>query len=91
MREQWKKWVGELENYLGEKITSEHPWEFLDEFIEKFTEPVDLMFATIPEDLFLENGTVIRAPCRIEGVGYIGKNCVIGPFAYLRRSFVLGD
>ncbi len=39
--------------------------------------------------LILEKGAVLKSGSRIDGFAYIGKNCVIGPNAYLRGTVLL--
>lgn len=41
--------------------------------------------------VFISEGTIIKSGTRIEGPAYIGKNCVIGPNAYLRPGTIIAD
>ena len=47
--------------------------------------------AHIHGELFLDEGSVIRAGVYIEGNVYIGKNCDIGPNSYIRGNSYFGD
>ncbi|MFH1780115.1 MAG: bifunctional sugar-1-phosphate nucleotidylyltransferase/acetyltransferase [Candidatus Micrarchaeota archaeon] len=41
--------------------------------------------------VFVGEGSVVKAPCRIEGPVFIGKNCVVGPHAFLRAHAYVED
>ncbi|NUN11704.1 NTP transferase domain-containing protein [Candidatus Micrarchaeota archaeon] len=41
--------------------------------------------------VFIGEGTLVKAPCRIEGPAYIGKNSVIGPHAFIRKNSYIED
>jgi len=41
--------------------------------------------------LALGEGSVVKACTRIEGNVFIGKNCIIGPNAYLRKGTIIAD
>lgn len=47
--------------------------------------------AFIHGELFLDEGSVIKAGVYIEGNVYIGKNCDIGPNSYIRGNTYFGD
>lgn len=47
--------------------------------------------ATIHGEVFLDEGSIIRAGVYIQGPVYIGKNCDIGPNSYIRGNTYLGD
>ena len=47
--------------------------------------------AHIHGEVFLDEGSIIRAGVYIEGNVYIGKNCDIGPNSYIRGNSYLGD
>ncbi len=95
MRDQWKLWKEELSHYLSDGLKSDFPWQYLDEFLEKASKTDRLLKfdheTVILSDIVLSNNSVIKAPSRIEGLGYVGENTVIGPYAYLRGGFLLGD
>ncbi len=46
---------------------------------------------TIHGELFLDEGSIIKAGVYIEGSVYIGKNCDIGPNSYIRGNTYFGD
>jgi len=91
MCEQWIEWKEYLSDFAGFELKSEFPWQYLDELLATNEENFFLLDNFISNDVVLPNKSVIKAPCRIEGIGYIGKDCTIGPYAYLRGGFVLGD
>ncbi len=95
MRDQWKEWKEYLSDFAGFELESEFPWQYLDEIIAKNKDENFLMLDdfddVISEDLLLPNNTIIKAPSRIEGEGFFGANSIIGPFAYLRGGFFIGD
>ena len=41
--------------------------------------------------VIIEKGSVIKNGVRIEGPAYIGKDCVIGPNAFIRKHSCIGD
>ena len=47
--------------------------------------------AHIHGEVFLDEGSIIRAGVYIEGNVYIGKNCDIGPNSYIRGNSYFGD
>lgn len=47
--------------------------------------------AFIHGEIFLDEGSIIRAGVYIEGNVYIGKNCDIGPNSYIRGNTYFGD
>ena len=47
--------------------------------------------AFIHGEVFLDEGSVIKAGVYIEGNEYIGKNCDIGPNSYIRGNTYFGD
>ena len=47
--------------------------------------------AHIHGEIFLDEGSIIRAGVYIEGNVYIGKNCDIGPNSYIRGNSYFGD
>lgn len=47
--------------------------------------------AVIHGEVFLDEGSVIKAGVYIEGNVYIGKNCDIGPNSYIRGNTYFGD
>ena len=47
--------------------------------------------AFIHGEVFLDEGSVIKAGVYIEGNVYIGKNCDIGPNSYIRGNTYFGD
>lgn len=47
--------------------------------------------AFIHGEIFLDEGSVIKAGVYIEGNVYIGKNCDIGPNSYIRGNTYFGD
>ncbi|MBI5065806.1 hypothetical protein HZA97_06215 [Candidatus Woesearchaeota archaeon] len=94
MSEQWKVWKEYLNDFAGFELKSEFPWQYLDELLASDEENFFLLdeFDDVTnEDLVLPNNTLIKAPSRIEGEGFFGENSVIGPFAYLRGGFFIGD
>ena len=47
--------------------------------------------AHIHGEVFLDEGSIIRAGVYIEGNVYIGKNCDVGPNSYIRGNSYFGD
>ena len=47
--------------------------------------------AHVHGEIFLDEGSIIRAGVYIEGNVYIGKDCDIGPNSYIRGNSYLGD
>ncbi len=47
--------------------------------------------AHVHGEIFLDEGSIIRAGVYIEGNVYIGKNCDIGPNSYIRGNSYFGD
>lgn len=47
--------------------------------------------AHIHGEIYLDEGSIIRAGVYIEGNVYIGRNCDIGPNSYIRGNSYLGD
>lgn len=47
--------------------------------------------AKIKGDVFLETGSLVKAGSRLEGPIHVGRDCQIGPNAYLRAYTSLGD
>ena len=43
------------------------------------------------EKVFIDPSTTVKEGVVIEGRVYIGKNCVIGPHAYIRNGTIIGD
>jgi UDP-N-acetylglucosamine diphosphorylase / glucose-1-phosphate thymidylyltransferase / UDP-N-acetylgalactosamine diphosphorylase / glucosamine-1-phosphate N-acetyltransferase / galactosamine-1-phosphate N-acetyltransferase len=46
---------------------------------------------TIKGDVYIGEGSIIKANSYIEGPVYIGKNCEIGPFCHIRPDVVIED
>lgn len=73
------------------------PWELIEvneELIGKLkTEIKGTVEAgsVIHGEVFLDEGSVIKAGVYIEGNVYIGKNCDIGPNSYIRGNTYFGD
>jgi len=71
------------------------PWQFLDaseHLIEKMPERCE----GVVEDSTIKGKVIIEEGARvfnsfIEGPTYIGKNTVVGPFVYIRKSTSIGD
>lgn len=47
--------------------------------------------ATIGENVFLDEGSVVEAGAVIKGPAWIGKNCQIRSGAYIRENVIVGD
>lgn len=85
--------------YLTDKdwIDVGRPWELI-EINEKLLKNVKRELrgvvepgATIHGEVFLDEGSIIKAGVYIEGSVYIGKNCDIGPNSYIRGNTYFGD
>lgn len=73
------------------------PWELI-EINEKLLNNVKTDIkgeiengVTIHGEVFLDEGSIIKAGVYIEGPVYIGKNCDIGPNSYIRGNTYFGD
>ena len=73
------------------------PWELIEvneELIGKLKTEIKGTVeagAVIHGEVFLDEGSVIKAGVYIEGNVYIGKNCDIGPNSYIRGNTYFGD
>lgn len=73
------------------------PWELIEvneELIDKLKTEIKGTVeagAVIHGEVFLDEGSVIKAGVYIEGNVYIGKNCDIGPNSYIRGNTYFGD
>lgn len=73
------------------------PWELIEvneELIGKLKTEIKGTVeagAVIHGEVFLDEGSVIKAGVYIEGNVYIGKNCDIGPNSYIRGNTHFGD
>lgn len=73
------------------------PWELIEvneELIGKLKTEIKGTVeagAVIHGEVFLDEGSVIKAGVYIEGNVYIGKNCYIGPNSYIRGNTYFGD
>lgn len=73
------------------------PWELIEvneELIGKLKTEIKGTVeagAVIHGEVFLDEGSVIKAGVYIEGNVYIGKNCGIGPNSYIRGNTYFGD
>lgn len=73
------------------------PWELIEvneELIGKLKTEIKGTIedgAFIHGEVFLDEGSVIKAGVYIEGNVYIGKNCDIGPNSYIRGNTYFGD
>lgn len=66
---------------------SEKAISFLEEKNLAFVEPNVMLIHKV----ILSEGSIIKSGTRIEGPVYVGKNCIIGPNAYLREGTIIGD
>lgn len=73
------------------------PWELI-EINEKLLNNVKTEIkgeiengVTIHGEVYLDEGSIIKAGVYIEGPVYIGKNCDIGPNSYIRGNTYFGD
>ena len=90
-----KKVIGHKTN--KDWIDVGRPWELIEvneELIGKLKTEIRGKIedgAHIHGEVFLDEGSIIRAGVYIEGNVYIGKNCDIGPNSYIRGNSYLGD
>ena len=73
------------------------PWELIEVNEELISQLKTEIKGTIEDgahihgEIFLDEGSIIRAGVYIEGNVYIGKNCDIGPNSYIRGNSYFGD
>ncbi|MBQ6349648.1 MAG: NTP transferase domain-containing protein [Methanobrevibacter sp.] len=90
-----KKVIGHKTN--KDWIDVGRPWELIEvneELISKLKTEIRGKIeggAHIHGEIFLDEGSIIRAGVYIEGNVYIGKNCDIGPNSYIRGNSYFGD
>ena len=90
-----KKVIGHKTN--KDWIDVGRPWELIEvneELISKMKTEIRGKIeggAHIHGEVFLDEGSIIRAGVYIEGNVYIGKNCDIGPNSYIRGNSYFGD
>ena len=90
-----KKVIGHKTN--KDWIDVGRPWELIEvneELISKLKTEIRGKIeggAHIHGEIFLDEGSIIRAGVCIEGNVYIGKNCDIGPNSYIRGNSYFGD
>lgn len=90
-----KKVIGHITN--KDWIDVGRPWELIEvneELISQLKTEIRGKVeggAHIHGEVFLDEGSVIRAGVYIEGNVYIGKNCDIGPNSYIRGNSYFGD
>ncbi|MFC1522676.1 hypothetical protein ACFL6Y_09730 [Elusimicrobiota bacterium] len=102
MNEIWKACIEEINSYL--KIMdlkaidgNPPPWEFLETVMKSLTFERIYLKGTVQKgcniegNIYLSEGSLIKYPTVIEGSGFIGKDVIIGPYAYLRGNFLIGD
>ena len=93
--EDGKKVIGHLTN--KDWIDVGRPWELIEvneELIGQLKTEIRGKIeggAHIHGEVYLDEGSIIRAGVYIEGNVYIGKNCDIGPNSYIRGNSYLGD
>ena len=74
-----------------------YPWDLLEANTAFLSDLASLSRGTVEEGVVLRGavvigeGTVIRAGSYIEGPCLIGKDCRIGPHAYIRGATAIGD
>lgn len=90
-----KKVIGHKTN--KDWIDVGRPWELIEVNEELIGELKTDIKGTIENgvsihgEVFLDEGSVIKAGVYIEGNVYIGKNCDIGPNSYIRGNSYFGD
>jgi UDP-N-acetylglucosamine diphosphorylase / glucose-1-phosphate thymidylyltransferase / UDP-N-acetylgalactosamine diphosphorylase / glucosamine-1-phosphate N-acetyltransferase / galactosamine-1-phosphate N-acetyltransferase len=89
---QLKPLVKEIEGWMG----IAYPWELFEvnKIVLEYEDNIGIIKDTLKVNeakVNLKNGTVILHNCVIEGPVYIGKNCKIGPNAYLRAGTSIGN
>lgn len=74
-----------------------YPWNFLEASQYKL-EQIDFVKeggveegAVVDDNVFVGKGSRILKGCIVKGPAYIGKNCIIGPYAYLRPGSIVLD
>lgn len=73
------------------------PWELIEVNEELIGDLKTEIKGTIEDgafihgEIFLDEGSIIRAGVYIEGNVYIGKNCDVGPNSYIRGNSYFGD
>ena len=93
--EDGKKVIGHKTN--KDWIDVGRPWELIEVNEELIGNLKTEIKGTIEEgahihgEVFLDEGSIIRAGVYIEGNVYIGKNCDIGPNSYIRGNSYFGD
>ncbi len=94
--------IREGKSVIGHKTSKDwidvgRPWELIEvneELIGKLKTEIKGTIeegAFIHGEVFLDEGSVIKAGVYIEGNVYIGKNCDIGPNSYIRGNTYFGD
>jgi len=72
-----------------------YPWHYLEAHVGLLKEMKKEQKGTVEEnvtmygDVHIEEGVIIKAGSVIQGPAYIGKNCIIGPLAYIRKDTVI--
>ena len=67
-----------IEGYLSMKLQPE---------IQGMVHPL----ATIGENVFIDEGTIVEAGANIKGPAWIGKNCQVRSGCYIRENVIAGD
>lgn len=81
----------------GDWVDVGRPWELIEVNEELISKLKTEIKGTIEEgafihgEVFLDEGSIIKAGVYIEGNVYIGKNCDIGPNSYIRGNTYFGD
>ena len=60
-----------------------------DDFLKSIPRKVDENIDLIKRRVYIDETVEIKTPIRIEGPVYIGPNCKIGPFSYIRSGTYL--
>jgi len=89
----------EVKHLLTEDIAHiSYPWDILnankkllDLIIKPETKGKVESNVVIEGNVFIDEGTIVRAGTYIQGPAFIGKNCDIGPNSYIRPYSVIGD
>ncbi|MFH0979263.1 MAG: bifunctional sugar-1-phosphate nucleotidylyltransferase/acetyltransferase [Candidatus Woesearchaeota archaeon] len=91
------------QTYMVEKIQDywlpvSYPWQLLEAnafFLEKISQSnikgIVEAHVTMRGVVVLREKSIIKSGCYLEGPVWIGKDCVVGPNAYLRKDTILLD
>jgi len=86
--EEYREFLDEIKNKAND------PWSLLSILETKFRVPdyglPPSRLSDITGSVYAGKGTVIKSST-IEGPVYIGENCRIGPYAYIRPYTIIGD